>query len=434
MTRFNTEPGRQAAEKPLTPYATWAAAPTDYATPGAGGPPPPLTFTNKTLRSILPTSIGGERLRVRFSNVYGEAPLVLDGAHVAVATSGSGIHAASDRALRVNGAQRFTIPAGADVWSDPVTLEVAPHTSLAVSVFVKATTPARTWHQFGMQTNYIGEGDLLSASTFGPADGSALETTNAYHWITGVDVYRREATKVVVVIGDSNMDGIGSTANANHRFTDYLAKRLATETAGVGVVNAALVGNRLTLDGPLGESVKKRFARDVLSQSGVSHVIVHIGINDIGFGQRIPTQCPSAEDITAALREIATQAKQANVEAILGTLLPWKSAMLFGTPFYSEEGERKRVAVNAWIKANAALHRVVDFEAVVQNPADALAINGTFDLGDHLHCNDSGLEAMANAVELDQLAHSPSESSQSRETSRASGARAATYLSDRVSE
>jgi uncharacterized protein YbjT (DUF2867 family)/lysophospholipase L1-like esterase len=393
-----------SAAPPLEPYATWAVAPSDYATPGAAGPPPPLSFTNKTLRNILQTSIGGEQLRVRFSNVYGTRPLVIDGAHVALAKTGSEIDTASDQALKIKGGQTFTVPAGADVWSDAVTMVVSPNTNLAVSVFVKAETPVRTWHQFGMQTNYMGQGNLLSAPNIAPPAGvSAPETTTAYYWVTGVDVYRGEATTVAVVIGDSNMDGFGSTPDANQRFTNCLARRVAAGTPGVGVVNAALSGNRLTLDGPLGESVQKRFARDVLGQSGVSHVIVHIGISDIGFGKLIPTQSPSAGDIIAALADIATRAKDQNVKVILGTLLPWKKAMLLGANFYSDEGEAKRVAVNRWIKENTALHRIVDFDAVVRDPDDPTSIKATFDFGDHLHCNDSGLEAMANAVDIGKL-------------------------------
>ncbi len=388
------------AKLPLKPYTTWSVAPTDYATPGPAGLPPPLLFTNTTLRHIVRTSIGGEQLRVRLSNVYGTAPLVIDGAHVAIARTAAETDAASDRTLSVDGAQTFTVAPGAEVWSDAVTMAIPPNTTLAVSVFVKAETPARTWHQFGMQTSFIGEGNLLHASTMAPL-ARAPGTTTAYHWVTGVDVYRREPTSVVVVVGDSNMDGFGSTLDANQRFTNHLARRFSAGARGVGIGNAGLAGNRLTADGPLGESVRKRFARDVLGQSGVSHVIVHIGINDIGFGTLVPSQCPSVDDITTALTAIATQAKERNVKVILGTLLPWKNALLFGAPYYSDDGEAKRVAINTWMRGNTAAHGIVDFEAIVRDPADARSIKASFDFGDHLHCNDAGLEAMAKAVDLD---------------------------------
>jgi uncharacterized protein YbjT (DUF2867 family)/lysophospholipase L1-like esterase len=382
----------------LAPYTTWAVAPSDHARPGPSGPPPPRSFARKTIRNILQISIGGERLRARFSNVHGPTPLVIDGAHVAMAKTGSEIDTATDRALTVNGTRKFVVPAGAELWSDPVDLATPARANLAVSVFVEGETPVRTWHQFAMQTSFIAEGDLLSAAQLPSA-----ETTTAYHWLTGVDVYRREPTSVVVAIGDSNIDGFGSTPDANQRFTNFLARRLAAATPEVSVVNAGLGGNRLTLDGPIGDSALKRFARDVLSQSGVSHVIVQIGIADIGFGQLIPSQSRSVDEITAALTEIATQAKARNVKVILGTLLPWNRATLFGAPFYSAEGEAKRVAVNRWIRQNTVTPWVVDFEAAVRDPADPTALAASYDLGDHLHCNDAGLAAMANAVGLEML-------------------------------
>jgi lysophospholipase L1-like esterase len=141
----------------------------------------------------------------------------------------------------------------------------------------------------------------------------------------------------------------------------------------------------------------------VLSQSGVSHVIVHIGINDIGLSKLFPTQCPSAEDIIAALSDLAAKARDKNVLVIFGTLLPWRGATLFGASLYSDESEARRAAVNAWIRGNTEVHQVVDFDAVVRDPADPLSLEARFDTGDHLHCNDCGLEAMANAVDLDAL-------------------------------
>ena len=176
---------------------------------------------------------------------------------MAVAKTGSEIDAASDKALSARGAQTFTVPAGAEVWSDAVTMAVSPNERFAVSVFVKTETAARTWHQFGAQTNYVGEGNMLAAAKIEPPAGaSAPNTIQAYHWVTGVDVYRRPRTNVAVVIGDSNMDGFGSTLDANHRFTNCLARRVAADMPGIGVVSAGLAGNRLMLDGPVGEACR----------------------------------------------------------------------------------------------------------------------------------------------------------------------------------
>lgn len=393
---------RSSSSLLLRPFASWAVAPSDYATPGQAGPPPASSFTDETLRYILRTSIGGEQARVRFSNVYGVAPLRIDGAHIAIAKSSSEIDVATDRALTVDGRAAFTVAAGAEVWSDPATLPVPANADVAVSVFVKSEAAVRTWHAFARQTNTVGRGNRLSAATMAGDDGGALETIEACHWVTGLDVHRREATNVVVVIGDSNIDGYGSTVDGNQRFTNHLSKRFAAESAAVGVINAGLSGNRVSLDGPIGEAATKRFARDVLGQSGVSHVIVHLGINDIGLCRLIPTQCPSTDDIIAALDDVVSQATAKNLKVILGTLLPWWGATLFGASYFDAAGEAKRVAINNWIR-NADVHAVVDFDRAVGDPADATRIAARLDSGDHLHCNDAGYEAMARAVDLSKF-------------------------------
>lgn len=148
-------------------YATWAASPSDYNAVNTtnGTTPAALTFTNKTLRHTMQTSIGGELLRFRISNVFGTTPLVIDGARVALSTGGPAIDAASDKAITVGGAQSFTVAAGAETWSDPVPLATKANTDLAVSFYVQQQTPAATYHALGVQTTYIADGNQLVAPT-----------------------------------------------------------------------------------------------------------------------------------------------------------------------------------------------------------------------------------------------------------------------------
>jgi uncharacterized protein YbjT (DUF2867 family)/lysophospholipase L1-like esterase len=371
----------------LLPHASWTVAPSDLATP--------RSFANQTIRHIVRTSIGGEQARVRFSNRYGTTPLVIAGAHIALAKAGSGIDPGTDRALTVDGHASFTIAAGAEAWTDPVALAVPTNGGIAVSVFVRSEAIARSGRDASRQTSYIGEGDQLAAATI----TGAVET-EAYHWITGVDVYRREPARVVVLFGDSNLAGFGAEIDANQRFHDHLSRRLAAESRPVGVVNAAIPGNRASLDGPVGEAATRRFARDVLGQSGASHVIVHLGINDIGLAGMIPAQCPSADDIIAALEELIAQARARDLKVILATLLPWKGATLFGAPYGDAAGEQKRLAVNAWIRGNRTVHGVLDLDAVVQDRSDPARLDPRVDAGDHLHCNATGYQAMAAAVDV----------------------------------
>lgn len=367
------------------PYASWAVAPSDCATP--------VSLTNQTLRSIVRTSIGGEQARVRFSNAYGASPLAIAGAHLALATTGSAIDPRTDRALTVDGRRAFEIAPGAEVWSDPAALAVPADADVAVSLFVRAEALARTSRDASRQTGYIAGGDQLGAARL----AGAAETTEAYHWITGLDVYRREPTNVAVLLGDSNLAGFGAAVDANRRFHNHLARRLG---AAVGVVNAGIPGNRASLDGPVGEAATKRFARDVLGQTGATHVVVQLGINDIGLARMIPGPAPSVDEIVAALDDVVRQARARKLKVLLATLLPWKDATLFGAPYYDADGEQKRLAVNAWIRANRAVDVVLELDRAVQEPRDPARLDPRLDAGDHLHCNDAGYEAMAMAVEV----------------------------------
>lgn len=391
-------PDRHASARPeLLPYASWAVAPS---APVAHAAQPEPTFVKQTIRHVVRASIGGEAARVRFSNVYGTTPLAVAGAHLARATSGGGIEPSTDRELTVDGRASFTIAAGAEVWTDAVALDVPTHGNLAVSVFVRSEASARTSRDASRQTTYVAPGDQLGAAKL----GGAVETVEAYHWVTGLDVHRREPTNVVVLLGDSNVAGFGAAIDENARFHDHLSRRLVGAARSVGVVNAGIPGNRASFDGPIGEAATRRFARDVLGQSGVTHVIVQIGINDIGLAGMTPAQSPSADAIIWALRDMIEQAAARDVKVILATLLPWKGATLFGAPFGDAAGEAKRLAVNAWIRTNRSVHAVLDLEAAVRDPFDPGRIDPRFDAGDHLHGNGAGYAAMAAAVDLATLA------------------------------
>ena len=380
-------------------YATWAASPSDYnaVNTTSGTTPAALTFTNKTLRHTMQTSIGGEMLRFRISNVFGTTPLVVDGAHVALSTGGSAIDASSDKAITVGGSQTFTVAAGAETWSDPVALATQANANLAVSFYVQQQTPAATYHALGVQTTYIADGNQLAAATI-----PSPTTRQNYFWINGIDVYNRSDANVLVTFGDSITDGYASTVDASRRYPNDLARRFAASPTPrpVSVVNAGISGNRVLTDtsGPKGID---RFERDVLGQSGVTHTIILLGINDIGYCGLFGTQCVTADQITTGLASMVAKAKARGVKVYLGTLTPFK-ATAFGA-YYNDAAETKRQAVNAWIRANATVDSVIDFDKTVQNPADPLSILPAYDSGDHLHPNDAGYQAMADSIDLSKF-------------------------------
>lgn len=364
----------------------------------------PRSLRNQTIRQIARVSLGGNQVRVELSNVYGEQPLVVGAAHVALAGQGAAIAEGSDRPLTFGGRPGITIPPGADVLSDPVDLAVAPLASLAVSVFLPEITPTTTWHNDARQTAYISdEGNLTGAPEFKPK-----QTIQSRLFLSGVMVNAEPDARAVVTFGDSITDGDSSTPDMNHRWPDILAERLNKAGAGVAVLNEGISGARVLRD-RMGDNALARFDRDVLSHPRVDTVVVMMGINDIGWPDTllVPKNepAPAVEDIIAGYRQLAARAHAHGIRIVGATLTPFENTF-HGTPlygYYSEDKEAKRQAVNQWIRTSGVFDGVIDFDATVRDPNNPKHIRAEFDSGDHLHPQDAGYRAMAESVDLSVL-------------------------------
>jgi lysophospholipase L1-like esterase len=367
---------------------TWSASP--QAAPTAA----PLN--GQTVRQIVRTSVGGERLRVRLSNAYGTGPLVIGSAHVAVSTGGASIAPASDRVLKFNGSPTIMIPAGALAVSDPVKLDVPALGDLAVSIYLPGSVVPATQHSLGSQTNHISvPGDFTAATTLAGA------TTQAYYFLSGIDVRAGRNARAIVALGDSITDGFASSVDANRRWPNRLAERLqaASRTSRVGVLNAGISGNRVLHD-LVGTNALARLDRDVLVQTGAKYVVVLEGINDFGipglFG--LSAEVVSAEQVIQGHRQIIDRARALGLKVYGGTLTPFEGTNFPG--YFSAAGEAKRQAVNHWIRTSKAYDAVIDFDRVVRDPAQPTRLLPAYDSGDHLHPNDAGYRAMADSIDL----------------------------------
>jgi lysophospholipase L1-like esterase len=378
------------APRPATQrwLATWTASASD------AGPRPPRDSVDRvprlfdqTLRLIVRTSIGGDAVRIRVSNEYGDRPLVIDAAHVAVRDSGSSIQQATDRALTFGGRSAVRLLPGAIAFSDPVAFDVPALRDLAVSLHVADSARIGTRHQLGLQTNYVGRGNVAGARTFAPDT-----TLEIWPFLVGVDVTNRAATGVIVAIGNSITDGARSTRDANARWPNYLAVRLlsASEPAKA-VVNAGISGGRVLTYGA-GPSALARFDRDVLSTPGLTHVILLEGINDIS---RSAVDGVTADDIIFGYRQLITRAHERGIVIFGATLTPAGPR----TP-YTPALEAKRAAVNAFIRTSGEFDGVIDFDAATRDPSNPLQFLPAYDSGDHLHPGDAGYRAMAESIDL----------------------------------
>ncbi len=356
-------------------------------------------LANQTLRMIAHVSVGGERIRVRLSNAYGTRKLRIGSARVGLRAEGPCIATGSDRALTFNGTTVVDIPAGALVVSDPADLEVEPLADLAVSIYVPGAVPSSfqvTGHGNSHQTNYISTPGDFTAATELPVG----QLTTAQLFLSAVEVLTTDNAGGIVTVGDSLTDCNLSRLDANNRWPDQLARRLIARSDGrpMGVMNQGIGGNRILHDGR-GDSGLRRFDRDVLAQSGVTHAIVLLGINDIRNRNGLAEEVVSAEEMIGGLHQMAVRAHTQGLRIFGGTLLTFEHET-FNPGFYTAEGEAKRQAVNAWIRGSGEFDAVIDFEAALRDPDHPTRMLPKYDCGDHLHPSDLGYQRMGDCIDL----------------------------------
>jgi lysophospholipase L1-like esterase len=381
-------PGTSAAQQPAPPPS---APPKNLAIP-----PMLSSLNNQTVRMIIRASVGGSRVRVRLSNAFGSQPLLVGAARIALHGKDSAIIPDSDRALTFGGKPSCTIGPGVVTLSDPVDLNVAPLSELAVSLYLPGNVESLTSHLFGLHTAYISkDGDFTGQATISDAT-----TTLSYYWLTGVDVLAPANVGAIVALGDSITDGHGSFPDSNRNWPSIFAARLQRNksTANLAVANVGISGNQLLRDGA-GVSALARFDRDVLVQPGVKYVMLMEGINDITLMTR-PTAEPKSEaaitdELIAGYIQIVGRARAHGLRIIGCTLTPFD-----GSRAFTDKGETVRTAVNQWIRSSGAFDAVVDFDAATRDPKNPKRFRQEFQAGDFLHPSEEGYQAMADAIDF----------------------------------
>jgi lysophospholipase L1-like esterase len=369
--------GAVHASSTLAPWVgTWAAS-----AKAIGDSDP----TGKTLRHIVHTSIAGTSARIRLTNAYGNAPVTISDIHIALSAGGSSVRAETDHRLLVDGLPSVTIPAGQEQESDAIDMVIPALADVAISFYVSQVPSQLSGHDFSSQTRYDATGDVA-----GQAAINASAQAN-YVFLSNLDIQNDNPQGAVVTLGASITDGLASTFNANRRWPNDLAVRLDAAGKHVGVINEGISGNRLLSDGA-GLSATNRFEHDVLDQAGVRWVIFSDDpINDLG-----DKPVPSAESLIDAEKALIARAHDRGIGFFCSTLTPFEGSM-----GWSAEGEAVRGQINAFIRsAGSGCDGVVDQDAATHDPQHPTRFLPAFDSGDHLHPNDNGLQAIANAVNL----------------------------------
>ncbi|MFL5620334.1 MAG: SGNH/GDSL hydrolase family protein [Gemmatimonadaceae bacterium] len=353
--------------------------------------PPSPGLTGNTLRQVVHASIGGRRLRVRFSNVFGDAPLTIAAAAIAPSRGESRIDAEVQRPLTFGGHASVVVDAGRDTVADVVAFDLEPLANVAISTRFGAVPAVVTGHPGSRTTSYIQPGDAVAS----PQLPSAVKTA---HWYlaAGIDVSPEAPSAAVVTLGNSITDGRGSGTDRQNRWPDELARRLQGDpaTRHVAVLNAGIGGN-CVLRSCLGPSALARLERDVLRPAGARWILVLEGVNDLGQAKSAAESDSIARGLIEAYRQIVARAHAKRMRAYGATILP------FGGSFYdAPHREAARTTVNRWIRTSGTFDAVIDLDAAMRDPAQPSHLAPIADGGDHLHPNETGYRMMAAAIDL----------------------------------
>lgn len=380
---------------------SWGASPqADHDGIGSLDEHPPLA--DVTLRQVVRVSGGGRRVRVRFTNEFGTAPLGIGAARVGLAVPGGGVQPGSERVLTFSGASAVTVPVGAPVLSDPVDLVLPALAKLSISLYLPGRVETCTCHDPALETGWMIPGDAVAAPTV-PEDAKVLPVRAL---ISAVELLTDGPARTIVVLGDSRVDGAGSTPDTNRSWPELLAERLGERgVAARYVSNQGISGNRMLNDG-IGVAALARFDRDVLATPGLGYVVLSSG-GDIAisfaprddsltdFLRMFPGEPVTADDVIAGYRQLIARAREHGVRVYATTIPPYGEAET-----YTPEGESARQTVNEWIRAGGAFDAVLDFDAVWRDPDHPSRIREGFHSGDHLHGSDAGYKALADSVDL----------------------------------
>ncbi|HWU12337.1 MAG TPA: GDSL-type esterase/lipase family protein [Streptomyces sp.] len=368
------------------------------------------SLTDQTVRSIARLSQGGDAVRVRIQNKFANGPLTIGRGAVAISAGGPATRPGTTRPLAFRGQRGVTVPAGGEVWSDPVSLGTTPQTDLAVSLHVPGTIRPGE-HSVSWRGNYLtepGSGDHV-----GDTGATAYtQTTYATYLVSAVDVRNPRVKGTIVAYGSSVVDGAGSTdcgpgckpPSTDNRWTDVLARRIVRELPAdrqLAVANAGVNGTTASAHCPgtpssvAGLDAGARLERDVLALHGVTGVIFFYGTNDLQHG------CTS-QQVIAAHRESIARLHRAGIEVYVVPTTP--------RPIYTDRMNRYRWDVGTYLRnqgsCGGACDGVIDFDHVIKDPVAPNSIDKRYDIGDGIHVNIAGHRAQAETVSLPLLAAS----------------------------
>lgn len=380
-----------AAKSLNTPVwtGTWATAP-QLVEPNNMPPAPGLT--NNTLRQIVRVSVGGEIVRLRFTNLFSKDSTVIKSVTIAEPKEGGSIDVKTIKKLKFNKSYSTIMKPGEDVLSDPLKFKLKPGSRLAITIAFEKTSQTLTGHPASRTTSYI-----LTGNNTTSADFSGAIPTDHWYVINRIEVQTTPEAAAVAVLGNSIADGRGSGTNKQNRWPDILSQRLLNNktTCNIGVLNLGIGGN-CVVRGGLGPTALNRFDRDILSQNNVKWLIISIGVNDIGGIRTVEDAPKLVEDLINSYNLLIDKAHAKGIKVYGATIMP------FAKSFYDKDFRLEaREKINEWIRTSGRYDAVIDFDSLMHQPDDTKTILADMHDNDFLHPNQAGYKKMGEYIDLE---------------------------------
>jgi lysophospholipase L1-like esterase len=352
--------------------------------------PPSPGLTNNSLRQVVRVSLGGDTLRVKFSNEFSTSSVTMNSVQIAVSTGGNTINVSTNKELKFNGSSKVNMNAGVAVTSDPIAFKLTPRMDLAITIYFGQTSTTVTGHPGSRTTSYI-----LAGNTTATTDFTGAVTTEHWYNIDAIDVLVPSTAACIAILGNSITDGRGSTTNMQNRWPDIFSEALLKDssTQQTGVLNLGIGGN-CVLTGGLGPTGVSRYDRDILNQQGVRWAIVFEGVNDIGGVRSVTAATTTANNLITAYKQMIAKAHAKNIRIYGATITPFK-----GNSYYNQYSELCRNTVNQWIRTVGNYDACIDFDKTMRNPLDTLSLVSTYQ-NDGLHPDAARYITMGQSIDL----------------------------------
>lgn len=352
---------------------------------------------NETQRIIFKNNLNGNKIRLLFSNKYGNTPLQFS--QVYLGEKGQ-------KSVTFEGKETLLLQPGDSCYSDEVLFPAKAGEEIVISTYVKEKMEVACGCSFYSKAiaNVINASGNLCKKVDFPAKVQAdymdvvindPPCTFIYGLIS-VDVYTGEKVKTIAAFGDS--------ITHQSYWCGEFSRRLYEKYPGqVSLINRGIGGNRILHDTTelvniynlFGDAGIKRFEKDVFDTNAVELVIALEGINDIFHpsADAPKEEEVTAEEIIAGLCKYADITHKHNAKIMIGTILPFKKF-----EFWNSTMEEKRNAVNQWIRTQKVFDETIDFDNAIKDANDLAKMNSAYDSGDHLHPSENGGIHMAEII------------------------------------